>query len=353
MSSPQTFDRLRKTSQTHRYWVIDCCRFYCACLVVIIHCLEAPWKYPFWSMIVACFSQQAVPFFFIVSGFFFARKMAASDRPAQTIIGYVKKQLLLYFAWMVIELPGMIQLYRSLYPGVSPVYLGAVIFRRIFLCGQGVYWYLLILAESALFAGVCMKKQKEKLLYAVGIMGLVLGYIYDAQFPGTIFEEMNHIFYFVFSWSNNFLMKGIPYIAFGVFAFHHLRNKPLKRGPLVCAYIMVGVISAAVFMYLSNHHAAFVNKLFFYPILAVILFLFAIQPTCKTPSPGLDRHFRGISSTMYFTHTIFIYQFLDKFWPITASMLFRFSVAVLLPVLVYFIAIGTRWKPLKWLLGIS
>ena len=56
-----------------RYPALDILRFFCACLVVMIHVGTSD-STPIASMLVTCFARQAVPYFFIVSGFFFFSK---------------------------------------------------------------------------------------------------------------------------------------------------------------------------------------------------------------------------------------------------------------------------------------
>ncbi len=68
---------------------------------------------------------------------------------------------------MIIEFPGVLHQYISLYPDASPTYMAMLIIRRICLAGQGVYWYLLVLAEATLVAGALVIWKKERLLYSL------------------------------------------------------------------------------------------------------------------------------------------------------------------------------------------
>lgn len=336
-----------------RYLIIDVFRLLCACLVVMIHCLEVPEGHPFAHMIVVCFSQQAVPFFFLVSGFFLGKKLYASPEPLHIITRYVKSQLLLYGAWMLIEFPSMLCNYLTLYADRSRLFLIAVMIRRILFAGQGVYWYLLALAKSAFIAGLCIRCRRERLLYVIAVIGLFLGFAYDAGFTCLFFGKLNQLFYGVFSWSNNFLMKGLPYVALGTYFARHERRLPCHGLHLPAAYISVSLISIVLFCCLNKSGMQLARYMFFYPIQAALLFLMALRFDPASANAKVGDTLREISSTLYFLHTIFIYRIVDVLWSVNAPILLKFSISVCLSLMIYWIAKRTKFKPLCWLLSIK
>lgn len=340
-------------SPCERYQLIDVFRVYCALLVVILHCLEIPNGHPFAHMIVVCFSQQAVPFFFLVSGFFLGKKLYSSSNPSFIIKRYVKSQLLLYGMWMIIEFPSMLANYQALYAGCSPLYLLAVIIRRILFAGQGVYWYLLALSESALVAGLCIRFKREHFLYAVALFGLILGFIFDAGISFLFFGKINQIFYVLFSWSNNFLMKGLPYVALGTRFARYERQISHRGFRFSIAYAFVSVINIILFYNCFKTDIQLTRYMFLYPIQAVLLFLIGICSDFSTANAKAGNALREISSTIYFLHTAIIYRIADVFWGVNASIPLKFSVAVSLSLAVYWIAKRSKFKPLCWILSIK
>ena len=60
-----------------------------------------------------------------------------------------------------------------------------------------------------------------------------------------------------------------------------------------------------------------------------------------------------MSSSIYFLHTVFIYGVIDVIWGVDSMILLKFGVAVLLSLVVYYIAEKSQNWPLKWLLSIK
>jgi len=92
------------------------------------------------------------------------------------------------------------------------------------------------LAEAVLVCGLLIKFKKEILLYSLILIGLTLGYIYDIGVQQGVLGQLNNLIYLVFSWSNNLLMKGLPYIAIGVFLSRREKLEKRNRTALVTAY---------------------------------------------------------------------------------------------------------------------
>lgn len=334
----------RKTNQ--QYWpLIDIAKLFCALLVVMIHCLEIKQGHPVATFIVQCFSGQAVPFFMIVSGFFAANKIDQEKSIRGMISFCLKKWLLPYFAWTVLWLPYYIKFYQGKYPNATLGYIFVALMRRILCAGQGVYWYLLVLAESVFIVFILVRCNKEKLIYAIGIIGLIGGILYDANVTVLGMGYINRIVYIVFSWSNNFLMRGIPYVAMGYFFRKNINCLYTNIWKLVCIYFISS--ACMIILYISAKY----QLLCFYPIQAVSLFMLVYQPTYNNINRSLCRICREMSSAIYFLHTVFIYGIIDVVWGVDAFIPLKFCVAVFLSICVYAVARKFEIKPVKWLLG--
>ena len=339
--------------QSTHYPILDIIRLLCALLVVVIHCLEVPTGHPIARAITTCFSYQAVPYFFIVSGFFFGKKLYKSNQQTKEILKSVKGYLLLYFAWIALDLPRLIVFYSNANAGKSIGYIAAVIFRRIFFAGQGVYWYLLVLAESILVCGLLIKCKKEILLYIYAPIGLILGYLYDAGIQQGVLGQFNHLIYLVFSWNNNVLMDGLPFVTIGLFLSRRENLEKLNRTALIAAYSAFSLITVIFFAILYPENINATKYFFNAPIQAVLLFLIAVQPSNVTIKKEITNHCRDLSATIYLVHATFIYQLIDKLWSVDSPILAKFLLATALSAGVYCIAKFLKFKPLSWLLSIK
>lgn len=336
-----------------RYTRIDVCRLLCAFLVVMIHCVEVFEGHEIAHMIVNCFAQQAVPFFFIASGFFFAKKFDASEEKIKVIRSFVLHNLLLYMAWMVVELPELIRHYHIQYPNSSVFSHALHIFRRVVFVGWDVYWYLLVLAEAALVTGLLLYWKKEKWLYFLAGTGLLVGFAFNANIKMQPFGLMNDVLFLLFSWNNNIVMEGLPYMAIGVWFAHHERNiKISERYPIV-GYIAVSAASVSLFWINQIYGINWVRFVHLTAIQATLLFLIALYPSKYAGAGKWISNCRDLSSCIYFVHNIAIQYIANVFWPIDSPTLFRFLIGVVPGVLVWLVVRNSKCKPVKWMLSIK
>ena len=74
-----------------RYPLIDVAKLCCGLLIVFMHALYHFENHYWGHMVVASLCHQAVPFFLIVSGFFFARNFEKAESKRGYVLNYVKK----------------------------------------------------------------------------------------------------------------------------------------------------------------------------------------------------------------------------------------------------------------------
>ena len=255
-----------------QYWpLIDVAKLFCALLVVMIHCVEIQQGHLIATFIVHCFSGQAVPFFMIVSGFFATRKIEQEHKMRDVAKLCIKNWLLLYFVWSVLWLPYYFQFYQSRYPDVTIIYILLMIIRRVLFAGQGVYWYLLVLAEAVFVIAFFVRQKLDKALYCISIIGLILGILYDANVTALGMRWMHQAVYAVFSWSNNLFMKGIPYVAIGYFLRRNINRCCFNAWKTAFIYVLASIGMIII------HVCGWSRWLFLYPIQAVFLFIITYQ----------------------------------------------------------------------------
>ena len=317
------------------YRSVDLGKLIAALLVVLIHAYDGQ-AYTA-TMLVFSLCRLAVPFFFITSGFFFHKGLENAVEKDAFVCKYVKKQLLLYFLWVLVVLLPCINNYIHIYKGQSGLFIVLVLLRRILLGGMGAYWYILNLAESAIVIYFLEKNKRHKWLYlAIGI-GLVLGFEYDNRFIIPLFNnqiciQMNKAFYTIFSWSNNFIMKGVPFMGIG-YIIYEKRDAIVHFGKslyiAICCFLLATGIN--FYFYISDSRV----ELFFI-VQAVAFFIICITYEMSF-STAVSIRFRELSSCIYFMHTFFIYYVLDRLFGVYWNIALKYFSAVFLSCMTYFL----------------
>lgn len=335
------------------YERIDISRLYCSLLIVLMHCFEIPkgeWLSP---LIIQCFAQQAVPFFFLTSGFFLGKKLQRTENSKDkrvATVQYAKKLFYLYFVWMILWLPKVLIHYIGLY-GIS-LRMVLIVLRRVLIAGEGVYWYVLVLAESALVVGLLFGKGHKRLLMLFAAVGLILSLCYEFDCSVWPIDAVNNAFYFVFSWSNNFIMKGVPFFAIGALISG---LKPINKSwTFLLGYFIVSIINVVIYCTANRNFGIFTAASLMYPIQAVMLFLWSVNGSEDNSKwHDISIRLRERSAVYYFLHTVFVYGVIDQIFGMGASIVLKYVLAISLCELSYWCIKNVHIKKINWLVNIK
>lgn len=297
--------RLLNQDSKCNYQMITLIKVMCAFLVVYIHTYCG--KSTFGNMFFVCFTRQAVPFFFIVSGFLLGERVNRCGFDWNYIKKYTINLLIVYCIWSIIWLPKILYTYFQKYTEANIFYLVFAIFRRLVLTGDGVYWYLLVLSEAVIIIAFFVSKKKEYILSWSVFPLLILGIIYEYQnnVPEGELNQLNKICYFLFGSNDNIAMKGLPYCSIGFLLSDKRRRKILDKIVPCCfvwIYIIVSIVSMGIYLYICPYDVAFGA-----PLQAILLFLIAISYRVRIVNQKFDIRFRNFSSVLYLSHTLFIF----------------------------------------------
>ena len=150
-----------KTSNTYK--MIDVFKLICAMLVLLLHCIETSDFTA--NSIKFIFTRLAVPYFFIVSGFFLYKGLENCYDKKMYFRKYLKNIIKLFVIWaLIIYAPFVIYSYIKANSGRGVLYITLVLIRRIFIIGPGHFWYLLALGISASVIFWFNYNNKDKLL---------------------------------------------------------------------------------------------------------------------------------------------------------------------------------------------
>ena len=275
---------------------VDMMKLICALLIVFLHTYNHDWGVV-GEWVHTTLSPIGVPFFFIVSGFFYGRGLQKTKVPKEYVCRYAKRIINMYVFWTVVTLPvawmnlGIAHADYSV--GLKLLY----IVRCSFLTGSiGIYWYLLALIYNSVILYYALKWRKESLLYILALVLFVIGVLYDGGLlKGTVVGNIIHV---GIGSERNFLNVGLFYMCIGLF----FSKKGVAFSMLVAFMIMVLLLVATTWY----------NSISSYRImqapLAIVLFMLAF----KIADEGLlpySLKMRKWSTAIYLGHFPFILVF--------------------------------------------
>ena len=254
---------------------IDAMKVLMAFVVVSIHTTDWP---------LLGIREVAVPFFFLVSGFFLFRKMTGHRKTDLAAIrDWTLKILRLYLIWTAIYLPFTV--YGYIQDGLSVKQAIAVFFRNLAFLGQNYMswplWYLL----SMIWGGVLFFLLRALKVPAWGMLlaGILLFAV--PHIPGVLDSGLYRK---LFKDGTNLVFTGPMYLALGGLLQRYNARLPLWGGILL---FIAGLV-------------AFHYTQYALPVAAIGLFLLAAElklPLHHRQSLAL----RDASETIYLVHMIF------------------------------------------------
>ena len=268
-------------------------------------------------------SRICVPFFFVVTGYFVAKK--EKDNP-NYIKKYIKSMIPLYLTWCLIYLPIILISAYSYLPQISsyismikiPVYLLVPlsiilipIALIIVLLYTGTYyhlWYFPAVMLSLFVLSKWKKRWKIKYLFVISFILLLFGATetYYGFLPSSIKDWLSY-YYNLFFTTRNFLFFGLFYVVMGYWIGNRKKlysnHSFLKL--IVCVFLLI-----AEALILQGTERLNSNILLSCVPLVYYLFLSAIYMDTIFDF-SFKKRFRILSKYYYLIHPliIFIFQF--------------------------------------------
>ena len=248
-----------------------------AFVVVSIHTTEWP---------LLGIREVAVPFFFLVSGFFLFGKMTGNRKEDLAVIRtWTLKILKLYLIWTAIYLPFTV--YGWMQDGLTGKQALAMFARNLAFLGQNYMswplWYLL----SMIWGGVLFYLLRA---LNVPLWGWLLAGILLFAFPHIPGVVDSSLYKKLFKDSTNLVFTGPMYLAIGGLLRRYEVRLPLWGGAILAIGGLVGM-----------HWFELVAL----PFTAAGFFLLAKELELPFVSDRLSRAFRDGSETIYLVHMIF------------------------------------------------
>lgn len=279
------------------YQGIDIFKFMCALLIVFMHtyCHDYGQLGKWFHQVI---TTIAVPYFFIVSGFFFTKGLLRNQDIKTYRNKYLKRVTLMYIFWSIITLPvSWFLIIAKGHPDYSFILKIIYQLRLFFFTGSlGIYWYILALIYNSLIIYLVFKYKKDLLLYIVSILLFFIGVIYNSPYNnGNFVFESIHV---VFGSERNFLNVGLLYMAIGYFIAKH---KIKYNSSLMLTLILIAII-------IRTFEFKYVNTNIGQAFIALFLFLYSLNFNRKFLK-DISKSLRELSTAIYLEQFPFILLF--------------------------------------------
>lgn len=265
---------------------IDVAKLICA---ILIYCLHSGFSQSFSPVIYSVLENGifriGVPFFFIVTGYYFFNNV----KTAADLYGWCKGVLLIYIFWMAVYLP---------------FYFNKTVFTYVF--GYWHLWYLmaLLLGGGALYA---IKEWKHSfvMVVVIAISGVLIQYERSiANIDNSLVGRLISHDYF----TRSFLFFALPYLYFGwVINKYNLKNRIDKKIAMLMLFFSFAlVVAEAALQPFLIVNQSFTRDLLFSNMVFVPLLLIACLVYVLEIDNKKTRLLRDLSAVIFLIHPLAI-----------------------------------------------
>lgn len=275
---------------------IDIWKFISCTLIVLLHCRPLS-SHPLSDYFLTCFCRIAVPFFFIASSFFYFRS-------GKDIGAFVKRLLILYLCWFIIELPLTIP--RFFVNNDNSFYYNSFLFIRGLLINSTFHasWFITALWQGVLIVWWLSKKISTKSLYLIGGFCFLLACslsMYRELFSQTaIWPILRYIGIFLAP-ANSFIIA-IPYCIMGKFFAEHQDYQVKYKG----LYLTAGVLLACLEVWLCRDIGYMSDVYLSLFLISPCIFLIVLNWEIQI-NPSVSKYLRNCSILVYLLHLPILY----------------------------------------------
>lgn len=230
-----------------------------------------------------------VPFFFVVSGYFFAGKIHDRDASRR----YLGSILKLYLVFEVIDILLNTIVRKGMWQ--QPVQ----VLHRVFTCGvNNIYWYLVSLFLTCLLLRPLWVKKKTDILIICGLVLYMLAMTDDSYagfFMHTKIQELVHLHTLFWKWPQAGFAMSVLFLSIGV----KLRQDALRVKHTGLLFLVSCVLLVLEANFTHAHGAADANCYFSLIPAAPLLLMLALEHPDVIRCP---KEVRDLSMYIYMVH---------------------------------------------------
>lgn len=291
--------------RSKNYETLDCFRLIAAFLVIAIHVSPLScWNENIDYLITYCFGRIAVPFFFMVTGYFvIAPYVRSGFKRKNKILKFFIKTVLLYCMATILYIP------INLYAGNFLMNLWDLIKALVF---DGTFYHLWYFPSVITGCVITIKLCKRGMYNAIGIALILytIGLLGDSYFgivnSNPILSGLYSIIFFITDYTRNGFFFAPVFLLLGVII-------ALQKGGHQFRTCLIGVLVSLLFMLLEGYMTYFLgwqrhNSMYLF-LVPTMYFLFhlLLQVNCNTHiNHNTALHLRKISGVIYIIHPFII-----------------------------------------------
>ncbi len=291
---------------------IDLFRLYCAILVVAIHTspfIDQNSKLGF--IFTQVIPRIAVPFFFIVSGYYYILQLEQGKKCMTSTIWKVFK---LYSFWSIIYLTRNFILFVTkdiiTLKSITSFIINNLV-NYLFYGTEYHLWYFIGLLVSLFVVGISYKFKVQKIITVLSIFLFILGlfgesYYYIGNQIPIISKFINLSF---FTTIRRVFLMGFSFFSSGYFVYK-LKDKITKKSALiVTCFLVISFLLEIIIVCELHFQRSIVITFFLFPLTIFVLITLLKYPLYNFYSISIKT--KSLANYTYFIHPLFIFALGD------------------------------------------
>ena len=320
---------------------LDLAKYIGALLIVAMHCHPFV-SYPQVDYFFTAICRIAVPFFFITSSYlFFSGNKSIWD--------FVKRLLILYLCWFIIELP--LTVFRFFIDSEESFAYNCFLFLRGLFINSTFHasWFITALWQGMLIVWWLSKKASRNVLIAVAVVCFAIACawsMYRNLITDLPIWPAFKYFGIIFAPSNSFI-AAIPYIVAGKFISEGLGSQmdDKKLGLTGAIGLLVWVLEIYLCRRICYMSDAYLSLIIVCPVIFM-----AVLRTPVNMGTSVSYFLRNCSILIYLLHLTLVYLFsrfgsMEEVGPKITLYVMLISVAVASLI----VLMSKKWKALRYL----
>lgn len=307
---------------TYNYKMLNVMKFICAIFVVMIHTMAFhSINENLWVATSMGICRIAVPFFFMVSGYFYYNLKVEKDRKKR-ILAYLKIYLKCVLLEMILVLPMTISLFKNL-----PFFV--VVFRCLTVGVTGTLWYISSMVLGLFILEIFTKRKLYISLVILSIIGFIFGLMGDSYaglFIGTSIEKATMIYRNIFLMMQVGLTMSLPFLSIGYFINKLKLIEKIKNINIMTSVFLV-IFLLETFVLYKLKIAIDLNMVISMLVFAPLVFIWLLRSSFDVSDKVSEITKRG-SFLVYILHQPILLMLYSSNIPVIQNSFIKFLITI-------------------------